>query len=276
MSGLAVAAAAAVTTQVDPATVPDGTRMAIYGYGGTQVFEQQGSLTTSGFSGSIQDLTPTTESESNDRQATADKVSLGSTVSATLTSAEVDWYAFDATVDQTVVLELDRDAETGITGLILYDSEGEYLDLRYVGTGQPARIDLDSASRAGTYFVQVVDVQSGSGPYTLTVQDAQNVTPEPTATPTPEQSPYYGTVRDGTNRIEAEMYDERGEGIAYHDTTDVNSGGEFRDEGVDIGRTADDNGYNVGWIDDGEWLEYTITLPAGSYECLSNCRLSVD
>ncbi|AUV82586.1 hypothetical protein C2R22_13830 [Salinigranum rubrum] len=207
-------------------------------------------------------------------------------MSAALTPAEVDWYAFEAAAGQTVVIELDRDEDDGITALILYDSDGDYLNLKYVGTGQPERIDLDSAPKAGTYFVQVVDVQSGSGPYTLTVQDAQNITPEPTATPTPEptatptpeptatptptpvpeQSPYYGTVRDGTDRIEAEQYDEGGEGVAYHDTTDSNQGGAYRDGGVDIERTADDNGYNVGWIKDGEWLEYTITLPAGSYD----------
>ena len=286
MAGLSVAAVAAVTdgSNSKSTTVPQTTEMAIYGYGGAQVFEQQGSITTSAFSGAVQDLTPVSESESNDRQATADEVSLGSTVSAELTADEVDWYAFDATKDQSVVLELDRESGDGVTALILYDSNGDYINLRYVGTGEPTRIDLDSAPATDTYFAQVVDIQSGDGPYTLTVQDEQNVTPTPTETPTPtptptetptptpsptptpEQRPYYGTLRDGTKRIEAEEYDEGGEGVAYHDLEAENRGGEFRSEGVDIQKTSDDDGYNVGWVDDGEWLEYTITLPAGKYD----------
>jgi len=42
----------------------------------------------------------------------------------------------------------------------------------------------------------------------------------------------------------------------------VNVGGQYRpDEGVDIEKTSDTGGgYNVGWISEGEWLEYTIRV----------------
>ncbi|AUV82587.1 hypothetical protein C2R22_13835 [Salinigranum rubrum] len=76
MAGLSVAAAAAITNQSNGATVPDATRMGIYGYGGNQVFEQQGSLTVSGFSGTVQDLTPrASPSRTTDRRRRTRSVS---------------------------------------------------------------------------------------------------------------------------------------------------------------------------------------------------------
>jgi hypothetical protein len=296
MAGVSVAAAAALTQQPGSPQVPQGTQMAIYGYGGAQVFEQQGSITTSAFSGAVQDLTPSDESESNDRRATADKVSVGSVISAELTPAEVDWYAFDASKDQSVELVLDRNKQDGVTALILYGPTGDHIDLKYAGTGEPTRVDLDWAPSAGTYFAQVVDIHSGGGPYTLTVQNKQNVTPEPTpeptatptpeptatptpeptatptpeptATPTPEQTPYYGTVRSIPGRIEAENFDEGGEGVAYHDTSDgSNYDTSYRDGDVDIRSTEDVSGeYVVGYFQADEWLEYTVDPTPGTYQ----------
>jgi hypothetical protein len=68
-------------------------------------------------------------------------------------------------------------------------------------------------------------------------------------------------------RVQAQNYDLGGEGVAYHDTT---AGSEYdldyRDSDVDIRQTQDVSGeYNVGYFDDGEWLEYTVEVPAGTY-----------
>ena len=58
--------------------------------------------------------------------------------------------------------------------------------------------------------------------------------------------------------IQIEDFDNGGEGVAYHDKNATNTGGEYRpSEGVDIGGNAKD-GYYVGWIEEGEWLKYTI------------------
>ena len=93
--------------------------------------------------------------------------------------------------------------------------------------------------------------------------------------------------------VQCELYDEGGEGIAYHDTDSVNNGSgklnpangeylhEFRmKEGVDISFTKpggiDDNPYNqtprsmqqlyVGWTQPGEWINYTVKVQeTGSY-----------
>jgi beta-glucosidase len=66
-------------------------------------------------------------------------------------------------------------------------------------------------------------------------------------------------------RIEAEDYDTGGEGPAYHDTTPGNEGGEYRSDDVDIEITTDvDGGFNVGWIEEGEWMAYTVDVSSSS------------
>ncbi len=48
----------------------------------------------------------------------------------------------------------------------------------------------------------------------------------------------------------------------------TNRGGEYRNDGVDIEACSDQttNGYNVGWTENGEWLQYTIDVKqTGSY-----------
>lgn len=57
--------------------------------------------------------------------------------------------------------------------------------------------------------------------------------------------------------IESVHYDTGGEGIAYHDLEAANNGPGIRqNEGVDTEYSL--GAGNVGWTEDGEWLEYTI------------------
>lgn len=70
--------------------------------------------------------------------------------------------------------------------------------------------------------------------------------------------------------IEAENYDyftTNGNGKTYYDTSDGNSGSEYRtDEDVDI-EVCDEGGYNLGYLADGEWLTYTVYVPeTGNYD----------
>jgi O-glycosyl hydrolase len=75
--------------------------------------------------------------------------------------------------------------------------------------------------------------------------------------------PYKGVPHVIPGRIEAEEYDYGGEGVSYHE---VNSNGneagaDFRNDEVDIEVTQDLEGaYNVGYILQGEWLEYTVNV----------------
>src|SRR2546425_2459977 len=80
--------------------------------------------------------------------------------------------------------------------------------------------------------------------------------------PYPTQSPYTGTpfaVPGG--QIEAEDFDNGGEGVAYHDNVPGNAGGIYRpDEDVDI-ISPYAGGFVVNNFEDGEWLEYGSNVP---------------
>jgi N-acetylneuraminic acid mutarotase len=80
------------------------------------------------------------------------------------------------------------------------------------------------------------------------------------------QSPFTGSPVSIPGTIEAENFDKGGEGVAYHDSTSANLGGKYRTgEAVDV-QSGGSNGYNVGHIQAGEWLEYTINVAtAGTY-----------
>ncbi|HYE08388.1 MAG TPA: RICIN domain-containing protein [Planctomycetota bacterium] len=83
----------------------------------------------------------------------------------------------------------------------------------------------------------------------------------------PERRPFGGTPRAVPGRVQAEDFDEGGEGIAYHDATATNSGRGYRATGVDIRACTDaGGGWQVGWFGAGEWLSYTIeAATAGSF-----------
>ena len=70
--------------------------------------------------------------------------------------------------------------------------------------------------------------------------------------------------------IEAENFDRGGEGVAYHDGAPGNAGGQYRtSEDVDIIASCDPagGGYVVNNFQAGEWMKYTISVPAsGNYD----------
>jgi endo-1,3(4)-beta-glucanase len=84
------------------------------------------------------------------------------------------------------------------------------------------------------------------------------------------QLPYGGTAWALPGTIEAGNYDTFeggvGQDVAYFDSDVVNQAGGFRaPEYVDAGATAGE-GNTIGWINDGEWIEYTVNVAsAGSY-----------
>ncbi|MCF8261117.1 MAG: family 16 glycosylhydrolase [Melioribacteraceae bacterium] len=128
----------------------------------------------------------------------------------------------------------------------------------------------------------------GSGPYTfnwedlypgcynvfarVTDSDGNSVDSEPIEVKVGNscgQAPYFGTAWFGLDTIQAENYDIGGNGVSYFDQDDNTNIGEVyrKSEGVDI--EANLGGYNIGWIDDGEWLEYTIEIKdRGNYSFL--------
>lgn len=88
-----------------------------------------------------------------------------------------------------------------------------------------------------------------------------------------QQDPYYYAevqapfvVHAVPGVIEAEAFDVGGSTFAYNDTTSGNSftSGAHRNTDVDLVELSAGN-YKVGFIADGEWLEYTTDLEAGTY-----------
>ena len=78
-------------------------------------------------------------------------------------------------------------------------------------------------------------------------------------------TPYSGSPVAIPGTIEAEQFDLGSNGVAYRDTTGGNSGGALRSTDVDLESTSG-GGYNVGWVDAGEWLAYTVNVAtAGTY-----------
>jgi arabinoxylan arabinofuranohydrolase len=79
-------------------------------------------------------------------------------------------------------------------------------------------------------------------------------------------TPYFGSPRAIPGVIQAEDYDQGGQGISYSDGSPQNEGGAYRlNEGVDVGGIPG-GGYHVGWVNSSEWLEYTVNVASsGTY-----------
>lgn len=81
----------------------------------------------------------------------------------------------------------------------------------------------------------------------------------------PSVGPYLGSPVRLPGRVEAENFDNGADGVSYHDATTGNSGVVYRQTNVDIQR-CDEGGYNVAWIQGGEWANYSVSVAtAGSY-----------
>lgn len=91
--------------------------------------------------------------------------------------------------------------------------------------------------------------------------------------------PFAENLIPGT--IYAPNYDMGKQGVAYSDVayhntnngTTYNSGYNYRNDGVDIEQCSDfsSNGYDVGWIENNEWLAYTVQVQtSGVYSAAFN------
>ena len=136
-------------------------------------------------------------------------------------------------------------------------------------------VTLTAVAASGSTFAGWSGACTGTGACAVTLSVAQAVVATFNTAPVQPVRGTYGNGGNpwligaaGTTRIQAENYDTGGEGVAYHDNDASNNGGQYRSDGVDVEGTADaGGGYNVGWIDPGEWLEYTVYVEAaGTYD----------
>lgn len=88
------------------------------------------------------------------------------------------------------------------------------------------------------------------------------IVPKPVAV---AATPYFGNAAMLPGTIQAEDFDNGGEGVAFHDGTTANSGAAYRQTAVDL-EASSEAGYNVGWISVGEWLAYSVQVAqTGNY-----------
>lgn len=115
---------------------------------------------------------------------------------------------------------------------------------------------------AGTYTITAIatDNEGATGTSAEIQVEVLNLVP---------QSPFNGSPFVIPGRIEAEEYDLGGQGVSFNELGAAgNEGGAtLRNDDVDIEVTGDNTGaYNIGYITNGEWLEYTVDVSAaGSY-----------
>ena len=83
-----------------------------------------------------------------------------------------------------------------------------------------------------------------------------------------ESSPWSGTAMAIPGTLQAENFDIGIEGQTYHDADAANKGGEYRPGvGVDIYKTG--GIYYVGNTEPGEWMQYSVDLPATAFYSIS-------
>ncbi|RMG41828.1 MAG: glycosyl hydrolase family protein, partial [Methanobacteriota archaeon] len=143
----------------------------------------------------------------------------------------------------------------GITTVALYQDE-----VKLGEVNEPPYEFILTDVQPGVYKLRAVatntlGIDGVSDEYTVTVSGSSQFSP---VTIAPQYIP-------GT--LEIENYDMGGENVAYHDIDAVNNakynGTFFRTmEGVDVEKTLDPNGgeYNVGWLETGEWLNYSVKI----------------
>ena len=84
------------------------------------------------------------------------------------------------------------------------------------------------------------------------------------------QSPYLGTNFMIPGVIEAEFYDNGGQGVAFNDDNTKSGDQSFRpSDNVDVyAKASASNGRSIGFSKNGEWVEFTTDIESGNYDII--------
>ena len=106
----------------------------------------------------------------------------------------------------------------------------------------------------------VTGLNPGTAIITVIAEDGERAATSDVTVTSPVQISYGDSSWTLPGTVEAEKFDRGGEGMAYHDADTANTGTKFRvSEAVDIEKCSA-GGFDVGWIAEGEWLEYTVDV----------------
>ncbi len=154
--------------------------------------------------------------------------------------------------------------KTGINNILRVNTNNDYVDLINYWKGSGAKPTVEKAFQAVMTFANNHRFENCIIQHD--VIDAMIRQPQTNVT-----KPYKTVTTVST--VFAVNYDFGRAGYAYSDKVDANyhlsnngnytawnNGYNYRNDGVDIESCSDEvtNGYHVGWIDDGEWMQYTI------------------
>jgi hypothetical protein len=133
-----------------------------------------------------------------------------------------------------------------VTGSVVVPNTGSWSTFQWVGK-------QSVSLAAGTHLLKIVADQQYFNLNSVRVTTAS--------------APYTGTPIALPGSFEAENFDKGGEGVAYHDKSKGNSGGQYRtSEDVDIIASADSlgGGFVVNNFETGEWLAYTVNVASSA------------
>src|SRR5437773_447286 len=145
----------------------------------------------------------------------------------------------------------------GVTGYRVYR------DGTLVSSSTGTSVSITGLSAGTTYSFTVAAVDAAGNASVLSAPLSATTPGTGGTVPTP----YTGTPIAIPGSFEAENFDLGGEGVAYHDNTPGNQGGQYRiTEDVDIVVSSDalGGGYVVNNFETGEWLAYTINVAASA------------
>jgi endoglucanase Acf2 len=152
-------------------------------------------------------------------------------------------------------------ADTGSATVLVSSAADSSRTVTLPSTGNAQVFTTTSTQLELWTGTQVIRVQAVSGSFNFDYLEAGNrsTTPQPY---TSDWQPWQ-IAADRTSWVEIEDFDRGGEAVAYHDTSTSNQGGKYRThEGVDIEGPQNYCGgtYNLGYVNTGEWLGYTINV----------------
>lgn len=182
-------------------------------------------------------------------------------------TAPGEWlrYSVDVTTSGTYTAHLRVASPTGAVLRLGFDGAGgTYSQVNVPATGgwqAWTTVSVPVTLGAGAQVMTVRFDTSGANLQKVVVASGGTTSPPPASEP----GPYGGVAVTLPGTVQAENFDTGTEGVSYHDSTAGNAGGAYRTSGVDLESTAG-GGFNVGWTAPGEWLNYTVQVPAaGSY-----------
>jgi hypothetical protein len=143
------------------------------------------------------------------------------------------------------------DSDGGVTRVDFYEG----LNLLASDSSAPYSFNWNTGPGCFTIMARAHDQDGHIGTHAIDIRVGETCGTEP----------FNGVPAVLPGVIQAEDFDNGGQGVAYSDLTPGNTGGAYRDDDVDL-EASSEQGFNVGWIDSGEWMHYTVNIAvAGTY-----------